>query len=222
MALVAWSLFSISFLMCCSARSLFDGGDTSGVSGGSYPRRIWLGNNPVMVFLLLLCTAEARASHCIQSSGFADVTILRYCSTCWFFLSKRPSIWGWNAIKIFWLISSFIMRAFPNWEVNLGSLSEMILVGSPNQGYMFRKYNWAMSGLVIVVEHGRKIATLEQPWSTIVSIKSFPFTWGKPVIRSIAICENGLMFGVVVILKSGVFLLWVWILFYWQVVHPLT
>ena len=99
--------------------------------------------------------------------------------------------------------------------MNLGSLSEMTLVGIPNQGYTFCRYSWAIPGPVIVVEHGRKIATLEQPWSTMVSIMSFPFTWGRPIIRSIAICENGLMFGVVVILKSGVLLLWVWILFCW-------
>ena len=80
-ALVAWSLFFISFLMHCSARSLFDGGEVDGVNGGSYPRRIWLGNNPVIAFFLLLYIAVARAGHCVQSSGFADVTIWRYCST---------------------------------------------------------------------------------------------------------------------------------------------
>ena len=85
----------------------------------------------------------------------------------------------------------------------------MTLVGRPNQGYMFCMYNCVIPGLVIIVEHGRKIAALEQPWSTMVSIVSFPFTWGKPVIKSIAICENSFMFRVVVIPKSGVFLLWV-------------
>jgi hypothetical protein len=67
-----------------------------------------------------------------------------------------------------------------------------------------------------------KIATLEQPWSTTVIIASFPFTEGRSVIRSIAIYKKGFISGVVVIPKSRVFLLWVWILFCWQVAHPLT
>ena len=80
----------------------------------------------------------------------------------------------------------------------------MILVDSLNQGYMFRRYSWMIPGPVIMVEHGRKTAALEQLWSTIVSMVFFLFDWGNPVIRSIATCENGLMFGVVVIPKSGV------------------
>ena len=60
---------------------------------------------------------------------------------------------------------------------------------------------------MIFVVQGIKIATLEHPWSTIVSITSFPFTWGRPVIRSRAIWEKGCVPGVVVILKIGVFFL---------------
>ena len=63
----------------------------------------------------------------------------------------------------------------------------MTLVGRPNQRYTFHMYDWAIPGPVIVVEHRRKIAALEQPWSTMVSIVSFPFTWGRSMIRSIAI-----------------------------------
>ena len=66
------------------------------------------------------------------------------------------------------------------------------------------------------------MAALEHPWSTMVSITSFPFARGRPVIRSSAIWEKGFMFGVMVIPKIGVLFLWVWILFCWQVVHPLT
>ena len=135
--------------MCCSTRSLFDGGKVSGVNVGSYPRRIWLGNNPVVAFFLLLCTAEAGASLCVQSSGFADVTIWRYRPTHWFFLSERWSVCTWNAVEMFWLIPNFAVIAFPNREVNLGSLSEMILVDSPNQGYTFYRYSWAIPGPVI-------------------------------------------------------------------------
>ena len=65
----------------------------------------------------------------------------------------------------------------------------------------------------MVAVHGIKIAALEQLWSTMVSIASFPFTWGRSVIRSIAIWENGFMLGIVIIPKGGVFFLWVWIYF---------
>ena len=88
----------------------------------------------MVAFLLLLCMAEARGSHCVQSSGLADVTVWRYCSIHWFFLSERPSVWGWNAVEMFQLIPNFAVRAFPKCEVNLGSLSEMTLAGRPNQG----------------------------------------------------------------------------------------
>ena len=74
----------------------------------------------------------------------------------------------------------------------------------------------------MVVVQGMKIAALEHPWSTMVNIASFPFTWGRPMIRSIAIWEKGFVSGIVVIPKGGVFFLWVWILFCWQVAHPLT
>ena len=111
--------------------------------------------------------------------------------------------------------------AFPNCEVNLGSLSEMILIGRLNHGYTFHRYSWAIPGPVMVVEQGMKIAALEQLWSTMVSMAPFLFTWGRPMIRSIAICEKGFMFGIVIIPKSGVFFLWVWILFCWQVAQPL-
>jgi hypothetical protein len=49
-----------------------------------------------------------------------------------------------------------------------------------------------MPAPVIVVVQGRNIAPREQPWSTIVKIASNPSLLGKPVIRSMAICENGL------------------------------
>jgi len=44
----------------------------------------------------------------------------------------------------------------------------------------------------MVVEQGRKIATHEQPWSTIVSMASCPPLLGNPVMRSIAMWERGL------------------------------
>jgi hypothetical protein len=49
-----------------------------------------------------------------------------------------------------------------------------------------------MPAPVIVVVQGRNIAPREQPWSTMVKIVLKPSLLGKPVIRSMAMCENGL------------------------------
>ena len=53
---------------------------------------------------------------------------------------------------------------------------------------MFFKYRVAIPGPVIMVEHGRNKAALEHPWSMIVRMVSLPCMFGRPVIRSIAIC----------------------------------
>ncbi len=53
---------------------------------------------------------------------------------------------------------SLSVRAFPKWEVNLGSLSLIIQEGSPNHWYTWSRYSHAMPGPVIVSEHGRNIA----------------------------------------------------------------
>jgi hypothetical protein len=49
-----------------------------------------------------------------------------------------------------------------------------------------------MPAPVIVVEQGRKIAAHEQLWLTMVSMASYPSLLGNPVMRSMAMCENGL------------------------------
>jgi hypothetical protein len=46
--------------------------------------------------------------------------------------------------------------------------------------------------LVMVAEQGKKIAAREHPWSTMVNMASCPSLLGRPVMRSMAICENGL------------------------------
>src|SRR5712672_1066501 len=97
----------------------------------------------------------------------------RYCSTHWFFRSESPSVWGWNAVDRFCLAPILLASMCPKCEVKRGSLSEMIFDGSLNHRYTLLKYNWATPGPVIVVAQGRKTATQEHPWSTIVSTKSY-------------------------------------------------
>ena len=73
----------------------------------------------------------------------------------------------------------------------------------------------------MVVMHGRNMALWEQSWSTMVSIALWPLLLGKPVIKSMATCENGLVFGGDVIWNIGVLRRCMRFLFCWQVAHPL-
>jgi hypothetical protein len=50
-----------------------------------------------------------------------------------------------------------------------------------------------MPAPVMVVEQGRKIAAREHPWSTIVSMVSYPSLLGSPMMRSMAMWEKGLV-----------------------------
>ena len=90
------------------------------------------------------------------------------------------------------MIPSTLVMAFPKWEVKRGSQSLMILQGSPNHRNTFSRYSFAIPVPVIVVEQGRNIAPQEHPWSTMVRIASCLSLLGSPVMRSIAMCENGL------------------------------
>ena len=141
-------------------------------------------------------------ANAIQSThpfGSIDVTSRRYCSTHWFFRSDSPSVCGWNAVDRLRDIPSLSVRAFPKCEVNQGSLSLIIWEGNPNHRYMWSRYSQAIPGPVIVSLQGRKIAALEHPWSTIVRMALYLCCIGRPVIRSIVICQNGRVFWAVVI-----------------------
>ena len=158
-----------------------------------------MGDKPVVVFLRLLWTVVAIGSQVDQSSGWLEVTRRRYCSTHWFFRSDSPSVWGWKAVDRFCRIPNHMVSAFPKCDVKRGSRSVISLVGSLNHRYTCSRYNWAIPTPVIVVEQGRNMALLEHPWSTIVSIASWPRTGGRPVIRSMQTCWKGSALGSVVI-----------------------
>src|SRR6266446_272581 len=65
----------------------------SELSVGLYPKRIWLGESPVVTLIRLLCTMVASASQCIHPFGSFNVTNRRYCSIHWFFRSDSPSVY---------------------------------------------------------------------------------------------------------------------------------
>jgi len=76
------------------------------------------------------------------------------------------------------------MRVDQNEEVNLGSRSEMIFVGSPKVAYAFCRYNLAMSLAESVVLHGISLIAFEN-LSVIVKRASCPCDGERPVTKSI-------------------------------------
>ena len=161
------------------------------VAARAYPRRTSWGLSLVVAFGHWLCTKDTMSNHSSQSSCCAVVYIWRYCSTHWFFCSDRPSVCGWNVVLMLQSMFNLVVSAFVKWDVKHGSLSEIIFVGTPNQGNMCSRYNLAIPSPVIIVLHGRNTATQEYPWSTMVSITSWLFDHGSWVIRSIAIVLKG-------------------------------
>src|SRR6267154_4527546 len=134
--LSAWVIIILLSLNCLthsSARGLSPPSACAGVAGGSLLISSWLGASLVVEFAELLCTSVARGSRLLHSLLF-PITKWRYCSSHWFFRSVSPSVWGWNTIDMFHLIPNSLARLCLKWLVNLGSLSDITLVGSPNQG----------------------------------------------------------------------------------------
>ena len=72
-----------------------------------------------------------------------------------------------------------------NFNVKRWSLSEIMHFGIPNHGTRCFRYSLATPSPSMVLLQGRNLATLEQPWSTIVRMESYPPDGGRSVIRSI-------------------------------------
>ena len=97
-----------------------------------------------------------------------------------------------------WVEPSSLNSALIDLALKRGSLSEIILSGSPYLGKKFDKNILAMSSAVAVLVVGIKIAPFESPWSTMDNMVSTLLPscvreGGKSVIKSMAICENGLV-----------------------------
>ena len=75
---------------------------------------------------------------------------------------------------------------------------------------------------VIISFHGIKITALVQLWSVTVSTKSETFDSGNLMMKSIATVLNGSALGFVNMGLNGAFIIWLFALFHWQSVHPLT
>ena len=85
------------------------------------------------------------------------------------------------------MLHSFLV----NWEAKRGSLSLMILEGSPWEGNMCLAYKAAVSSALIFSQQGIKRDILVQLWSVIVRMESKPCDSGSFVIKSSAIVLNG-------------------------------
>ena len=113
----------------------------------------------------------------------------------------------------FWVIPIKRHSSFMNFDTNLGSLSLMILDGSPNLGKICRKNSSATPSAVIVSLQGIAISIFVQSWSVMVRMESYPTDSGSFTIKSIDIVWNGKAPSVGVIGFKGAFWGWVFVLF---------
>ena len=74
-----------------------------------------------------------------------------------------------------------------NFDTNLGSLSLMILDGSPNLGKICHKNSSATPSAVIVSLQGIVMSIFVQSWSVMVRMESYPANSGSFTMKSIDI-----------------------------------
>ena len=82
-----------------------------------------------------------------------------------------------------------------NLEVNCGSRSLIILVGSPKRTNTCLRYDAVVSSVEISSTHGINIDAFVQSWSVMVRIESYPWDLGNLVIKSRVIISNGIASG---------------------------
>ena len=102
-----------------------------------------------------------------------------------------PSVCGWNAVDGVCLIPSCFAKVLMELARKRGSLSEIILSGSPYLTNIFSISIFAISFVVMVLETGVKITPFVSPWSTTDKIASKLSTAERSVMRSHEICANG-------------------------------
>ena len=100
-----------------------------------------------------------------------------------------------------------------NFDMNLGSLSLIILEGNPNLGKICRRNSLATPSDVIVSLQGIAISIFVQSWSMMVKMESYPANSGSFTIKSMDIVWNGRAPIVGVIGFRGAFQGWVFVLF---------
>ena len=91
---------------------------------------------------------------------------------------------------MFWVIPIRQHSSFMNFDMNLGSLSLMILDGSPNLGKICRKNRSATPSAIIISLQGIAISIFVQSWSVMVKMESYPADSGSFTIKSIDMVWN--------------------------------
>jgi len=191
------------------------------ITCGLIPIRSSWGDQQATSYFQELWANSAMGSSWLQAEGFPEVQGCKYCSIQAFICSVCLSVWGWKAVKRFCWIPSALHISFANAEVNQGLWSEIILLGSPNQGMRCFRYLSATPVPLIVFIHGMNLAALEQPWLTIVRMESKPCDLGRSVIRSIDTYWKGPSSTGVSKRCNGAFDWCTLVLDSWQQVHPL-
>ncbi len=74
-----------------------------------------------------------------------------------------PSVLGWNVVDRFCWIPSALQMALEKFDVNQGSRSDMMHLGTPNHGTRCLRYSRVMPGPSIVLLQGMNLAALEHP-----------------------------------------------------------
>ena len=92
---------------------------------------------------------------------------------------------------MFCWILNFLQYSLATLDVNLVSRSEMNFFGAPNLANTCRRMSAATPSVVINSLQGMRIIALEQSWSVMVRIVSYPPDCGNFVMKSIAIVWNG-------------------------------
>ena len=136
---------------------------------GLMPIRSLWGDFLVVSLLQELWAYLAIGSSLAQLFCLSVVHGHRYCSTQAFICSICPLVQGWNAVERFCWTPRFLQRVFAKLDVNLGSWSEIICLGTPNHGIRCFRYSLATPGPLIVLWHRMNFAALEHPWLMIVS-----------------------------------------------------
>ena len=125
-------------------------------------------------------------------------------------------------MDMFCCIPRPLQIALEKWEVKRGSLSNMMHLGSPNQGTRCRRYSRATPVLSMSFLHGINFAALEHPWSMMVRILSNPCDGGRSVMRSIETYWNGPWSTAVSNRWRGAFRRGRLVFDSWHLLHPLT
>src|SRR6266702_764728 len=121
---------------------------------------------------------------------------------------------------MFWVVPVLLHNPCMNFDANLGSLSLMNLLGSPNLGNTCRIISPAVSSAVMASLHGMNTVALLQSWSVTVSIESYPCDTGSLVMKSSVTVLNGIASSQGNMGCSSALVGRVFILCLWHSAHP--